>query len=74
MQFQMVFVTNARSTYSTIKEQEGNTTRGHWHNIKLHNQIFHMLKNAPNLYKYKTQGFQEIFDVLHNYFCMGLLT
>lgn len=33
-----------------------------------------MLKKATNLYKYKTKGFQEIFDVLHHYFSMGLLT
>jgi hypothetical protein len=35
---------------------------------------FHMLKEATNLYKYKTQGFQEIFDVFHHYSYMGLLT
>jgi hypothetical protein len=69
----MVFVTNARSTYSTIKEQEGNTTQGHWHNIKLHSQMFSHVKKCT-LYKYKTQGFPEIFDVLHHYFYMGLLT
>jgi len=42
----MVFMTIEESTYFIRKEQKGNTTQGHWHNINLCSQMFsHVERN-----------------------------
>jgi hypothetical protein len=42
----MVFVTIVESTCFTREKQEGNTTRGHWHNINLFNQMFSQVEKG----------------------------